>query len=76
MAPLVLLAALVAIHVHTTDGRIIPLYPNQIVSLAKPRGENFGVGVNCLVETTNGKFTPAVESCEDIERMIESSQED
>lgn len=62
------IAALIWLQLTGLDGQIILVNPDHIVSLRNPRG-GFDEDVNCLINTTDGKFITVVESCDHVNKM-------
>jgi len=54
------------------DNQKIELNPDSIVSIRPPRvKEHFGPGIKCLIHTTDGKIVIVVETCDEINGMID-----
>lgn len=59
---------------HAPDGHEIRLAPDQVTTMKMPRdgeGGHISKAVHCLINTTDGKFISVVETCDDVQRMIE-----
>ena len=60
---------------HSTEGHVIRVNPEQITSLreAVPGKPNqlFAQEVKCMVGLTDGKFVNVVEKCADIQKTLE-----
>lgn len=71
------LAATIVLLLHAPDGREVRVSPSQITSLQSPKvgaskGDKlFAEGINCLVNTADGKHVAVVEPCIVIQRMLE-----
>lgn len=61
---------------HGPTGREIRVNPRNVTSLHSPvpgqRNKTITDGVNCLLNTVDGKFVSVVETCEAVSRMIEA----
>jgi hypothetical protein len=77
MIPAVVIALVL---VHSPNGDLIEINPDQIVSLraAAPGKEEvdrlYHKSVKCLIITADGKSIPAVESCEVIKVQIQGAK--
>lgn len=69
------LAALVAmtfIQLTGPDHQIIQLNPKSIIDYRSLRGvDHFAPGTKCLIHTSDGKFIPIIEACDQIRHMLE-----
>ena len=77
---MILEMAIALVLVHSPNGDVIEINPDQIVSLraAAPGKEEvdrlYHKSVKCLIVTADGKSIPAVESCMDIKALIEGTK--
>jgi hypothetical protein len=54
---------------HGPGGQVIWVNPDAVVSTRLPRqGEHFAPGIRCLINTSDGKFTLVMETCEEVEQ--------
>jgi len=64
---------------HAPDGDEIDVNPEQITAIRDKKSEEdnkFVVGtVNCILNTSDGKFVSVVESCEEVRRLIREAEE-
>jgi len=76
MIAAMVLLALNAVHVHTVDGRTIPLYPGQVTFMEPSAGKgNYHPDARCKVNTTDGKHIATLEECSEIERRLRGEQQ-
>jgi hypothetical protein len=69
-----LFVTLSLITVHGPQGQVIELNVNEISSIRQPRGHgHFTKDIKCLIFMTNGKFVSTVETCEQINKLIEAT---
>jgi hypothetical protein len=74
------IAAYQLILVHTPNGDLVELNPDQIVSLRtaaperKEEGRLFHQSVKCLINLADGKFVAVVEDCNTIRALIEGTK--
>lgn len=73
---LMVLALLVELH--SADGSLIRINPENVVSLRGPRpldkgGHLFSDNARCLIKTTDGGFQTTQETCEDVTRIIDQA---
>ncbi len=71
---------LTAIHLivlHTVEGREVPVNPRAVTHLITSKqseeGKHFVNGVHCMVNFIDGKFVAVVESCDQVQQMIEEA---
>lgn len=72
MKPIIL--ALHLVRLTGLDNQIILLNPDQVIELREPRGQpgqHFHASVKCLVFTSSGKYTPVIETCDEVRLKIE-----
>ena len=66
------------IEVHAADGTVYRINPNSIISM-RGRGRTtqplFAEGLNCLLNMTDGKHAAVKETCEEVAKLIEQSEE-
>ena len=70
-------AAVFLLLLHAPDGQEYRIAPDQVTSLHAPRpdgGKHFVATVHCLVNLTDGKFVSVVETCPEIQKMLEEPQ--
>ena len=74
-----MIVALVLILLHGPDGREITLNPQAITTLQAARdgvvNNVIAPDVKCVVNTTDGKFTSVVESCERVRELIKQGEQ-
>lgn len=65
---------------HAPDGHVVRIAPSQITTLhapkvgAKKEDKLFSEGVNCLINTTDGKHISVVEPCTVVQQMLENAR--
>jgi hypothetical protein len=62
------------IFLHAPDGHEVRIAPEQITSMHSPghlRGPHFPEKAQCAVYLTDGKLAAVVETCEEIQKMLE-----
>jgi hypothetical protein len=67
------LVVAVLIELHSPDGQVVFLNPDQVVNIREPRGidkGHWGAGTRCLVLTTDGKFFTTSENCTQIREKL------
>ena len=80
IAAIDLIATIQLVLVHSPNGDVIEINPDQIVSLraAAPGKEEadrlYHKSVKCLIITADGKSIPAVENCLEIKALIERTK--
>ena len=80
IAAINLIATIQLVLVHSPNGDVIEINPDQIVSLraAAPGKEEadrlYHKSVKCLIITADGKSIPAVENCVEIKSLIERTK--
>ena len=80
IAAIDLIATIQLVLVHSPNGDVIEINPDQIVSLraAAPGKEEverlYHRSVKCLIVTADGKSIPAVENCVEIKALIEGAR--
>ena len=80
IAAIDLIATIQLVLVHSPNGDVIEINPDQIVSLraAAPGKEEadrlYHKSVKCLIITADGKSIPAVENCLEIKSLIERTK--
>jgi len=57
------------------EGQPIKVNPEQVVSIRSPRESTLrsgeiAPGVNCLIQTTDGKFIAVQEDCDTVQRRL------
>jgi hypothetical protein len=70
------LAAALALHLVRltgTDGQLIELNPEEVVSVREPGSiaEHLHPRTRCVVYTSDGKFISVREECRDVQRKLE-----
>lgn len=76
----VLLVAVQLVLLHAPDGTDIVVNPQEVVSMRGPRAEvkegekHFAEGVNCMINTSDGKFLSVRETCADVMRMFVNTE--
>jgi hypothetical protein len=50
------------------DGQHVEINPDEVVSIRVPRANegHFAKGVQCLIFTGDGKYTPVIETCDEV----------
>ena len=57
------------------ENQRIEINPEQVVTLRKPRGaEHFAVGIQCIVNTVDGKFILVKENCSTVQKKLKGEQ--
>lgn len=59
---------------HAPDGHEIRLAPDQVTTMKMPRGTEHGhlaENVHCLINTTDGKYISVIETCSEVQQLIE-----
>ena len=80
VAAIDMIATIQLVLVHSPNGDIIEINPDQIVSLraAAPgkleEDRLYHKSVKCLIVTSDGKSIPAVENCVEIKSLIERTK--
>ena len=80
IAAIDMIATIQLVLVHSPNGDVIEINPDQIVSLraAAPGKEEadrlYHKSVKCLIITADGKSIPAVENCAEIKAFIERTK--
>ena len=71
-----LLIVLHLILLHTVDGKTVAINPAQVTSLHAGTGDNKLIvdDVHCVVMLTDGKFVSAVETCDEVRKLLESDK--
>lgn len=58
---------LVLVMFHAPGGQIIWINPEAVTSTRVPRqGEHFAPGIHCVINTSDGKFSLVLESCDEV----------
>lgn len=75
----VVLPLLIALHlVRLTgpDDQLIEINPDEVVSIREPRNsdQHFHERVQCLIFTSDGKFTGVVEDCETVHTRLQEAK--
>ena len=68
------LLALHLIRLTGPDNQVVLINPETVIALREPRGEkgqHFHASINCLVFTTDAKFTPVIETCVEVRTKLE-----
>jgi uncharacterized protein YlzI (FlbEa/FlbD family) len=69
---IIILVAFHLIVVHGGDGQDIEINPREIVSMrGREEGKNFAKGVECMINTSDGKFIAVAETCNEVYQKIE-----
>jgi len=64
--------AYVLILLHGPGGQELYVSPGEVVELRQRReDEHMQKGIQCIVNTSDGKFSAVVEDCDTVRRMIE-----
>jgi len=69
------LLAFIFIAVHTIDGQLMVINPQQIVTMREARDQDQRVvhgKVRCVVTLSDGKYASTLEPCAEIRKMVES----
>lgn len=56
------------------ENQAVLINPEQVIELREPRGqqqEHFHKSIRCLVFTSSGKYTPVIETCEEVRVKLE-----
>lgn len=63
---------------HALDGHVILINPHAVTSMHASAGPNVHVadGVQCLINTSDGKFVSVIETCEKVRELIASPKGD
>jgi uncharacterized protein YlzI (FlbEa/FlbD family) len=71
-----LLVVLHLLKVTGLDGQVIEINPDQIVSIRTPRPSERPVHekVQCLIHTTDGKFISVVETCDEVQKLLDGGK--
>lgn len=72
-AALLLLARIELVMLHGPDNQRYWVNPFQITSVREPIGydlKHFSPIVRCIIVTTNGKFMPVRESCDQVRKIV------
>jgi len=65
-------ATYVLIELHGPGGQTFDINVAEVVELRTPRDEDhFARGVQCIVNTSDGKYSAVSEDCDTVRRMIE-----
>jgi hypothetical protein len=64
--------ALQLVHFTGPDKQLIEINPDEVVSIREPRDseQHFHEHVNCLIFTSDGKFSGVVEECSAVEQKL------
>jgi hypothetical protein len=74
-----LMIALALIILHRADGREVAINPPQVTSLRAPSGPLDRLapyGAHCIVGLTDGKFIAVIETCKNVQQMLEGRDMD
>jgi hypothetical protein len=66
--------ALALIILHRSDGREVAINPPQVTSLRSapgPLDRLAPYGVHCIVGLTDGKFIAVIETCKNVQQLLE-----
>jgi hypothetical protein len=61
------------------DNQVVLINPDTVISIREPRGpkgEHFHPSTNCLIFTSDGKYTSVTESCNVVRDKLESPAEE
>jgi hypothetical protein len=66
------------VELHTLHGDVVQVNPTMVVSLRRPQGKGKQVmhgDVQCIVNFVDGKFITVLESCSEVRKKLEQSEE-
>jgi hypothetical protein len=73
--PIIMFLALHLIRLTGPDNQTVLINPDSVIALRDPRGkkehQHFHSSVHCLVFTSDAKFTPVAERCDDVKLKLE-----
>ena len=76
MHPFMIALALIILH-RAADGQEVLINPPQVTSLRAPAGPLNNLvphGARCVVGLTDGKFVSVIETCRNVQQMLEGAK--
>lgn len=75
-----IVAQIVLVLLHSPAGHEIMVNPREVVAMhaknPEQPNEHFTDAVQCMINTTDGKFITVVEPCDTVRRLLQSARRD